>query len=104
MGGILGCACSVLFVLLSIATVFLFTVSIIRKQTSRKFNILLCIFSALTLIIFILIPAQAYVGFLYALVRKVSFLKYIQFIYIILSLMIIVISFLFAVKRRKREE
>ncbi len=104
MGGILGCACSVLFVLLSLTTVFLFTVSIIQKQTNRKFKILLCIFLALTLIIYMLIPAQTYAVSLYALVRKVSFLKYIQFIYIILSLMIIVISFLFAVKRRKREE
>ncbi len=104
MGGILGCACSVLFVLLSLTTVFLFTISILKKQTNRKLNILLCIFLVLTLIIYMLIPAQTYAVSLYALVRKVSFLKYIQFIYIILSLMIIVISFLFAVKRRKREE
>ena len=104
MGGILGCACSVLFVLLSIATVFLFTVSIIQKQTNRNLNLLLCVFSALTLIIFMLIPAQTYAISLYILVRKLSFLKYIQFIYIILSLMIIVTNILFAVKRRKREE
>ena len=52
MVGILGCACSVLFVLLSLTTVILLTVSIIQKQTNRKFNILLCIFSALTLIIY----------------------------------------------------
>lgn len=99
MGGILGCACSVLFVLLSIATVFLFTVSIIQKQTNRKFNILLCIFSALTLIIYMLIPAQTYAVSLYALVRKLSFLKYIQFIYIIISLIIILTNILFAIKR-----
>lgn len=99
MCGILGCACSVLFVLLSIATVFLFTVSIIQKQTNRKFNILLCIFSALTLIIYMLIPAQTYAVSLYALVRKLSFLKYIQFIYIIISLIIIVTNILFAIKR-----
>lgn len=101
MGGILGCACSVLFVLLSIATVFLLTVSIFKKQTNRKFNILLCIFSALTLIIYMLIPAQAYAVSLYALVRKLSFLKYIQFIYIIISLIIIVTTILVAVKRRR---
>ncbi len=99
MVGILGCACSVLFVLLSIATVFLFTISIFKKQTNRKFNILLCIFSALTLIIYMLIPAQTYVVSLYALVGKLSFLKYIQFIYIIISLIIIVTNILFAIKR-----
>ena len=99
MGGIFGIAFSVLFVGLSVATTFLFTVSIFKKQTNRKFNILLCVFSAITLIIYMLIPAQTYVVSLYALVRKVSFLRYIQFIYIILSLMIIVTNILFAIKR-----
>ena len=99
MGGILGCACSVLFVLLSLTTVFLFTISILKKQTNRKLNILLCIFLVLTLIIYMLIPAQTYVVSLYALVKKLSFLKYIQFIYIIISLIIIVTNILFAIKR-----
>ena len=99
MGGVFGIAFSVLFVGLSVATTFLFTVSIFKKQTNRKFNILLCVFSAITLIIYMLIPAQTYVVSLYALVRKVSFLRYIQFIYIILSLMIIVTNILFAIKR-----
>ena len=99
MGGILGCACSVLFVLLSLTTVFLFTISILKKQTNRKLNILLCIFLVLTLIIYMLIPAQTYVVSLYALVRKLSFLKYIQFIYIIISLIIIVTNILFAIKK-----
>lgn len=104
MGGILGCACSVLFVLLSLATVFLFTVSIIQKQTNQKFKILLCIFLALTLIIYMLIPAQTYVVSLYALVRKLSFLKYIQFIYIIISLIIIVTNILFSIKRSNKTQ
>lgn len=98
IGGILRCVCSVLFVLLSLTTVFLFTISIFKKQTNRKLNILLCIFLVLTLIIYMLIPAQTYVVSLYALVRKLSFLKYIQFIYVILSLMIIVTNILFAIK------
>ena len=99
MGGVFGIAFSVLFVGLSVATTFLFTVSIFKKQTNRRFNILLCVFSAITLIIYMLIPTQTYVVSLYALVRKVSFLRYIQFIYIILSLMIIVTNILFAIKR-----
>ena len=98
MGGILRCVCSVLFVFLSLATIFLFTVSIFKKQTNRKFKILLCIFLALTLIIYMLIPAQTFLVSFYTLVRKLSFLKYIQFIYVILSLMIIVTNILFAIK------
>ena len=104
MGGVLGCACSVLFVLLSLATVFLFTVSTIRKQTNRKFKILLCIFLALALIIYMLIPAQTYAVSLYALVRKLSFLKYIQFIYIIISLIIIVTNIWVAIKRSNKTQ
>ena len=97
MGGILGCACSVLFVLLSIATVFLFTVSIIQKQANRKFNILLCIFSALTLIIYMLIPAQTYNIALYSLASKIPLLKYSQIFYIIIS--VVNIIFLILPKR-----
>lgn len=104
MGGILGCACSVLFVLLSLATVFLFTVSIIQKQNNRKFYILLCTFSALTLIVFMLIPARTYAVSLYALVRKLSFLKYIQFFYIIISLIIIVTNILVAIKSSNKTQ
>ena len=85
LGGILGCACSVLFVLLSIATVFLFTISILKKQTNRKLNILLCIFLALTLIIYMLIPAQTYNIALYSLASKIPLLKYSQIFYIIIS-------------------
>ena len=99
MGGVFGIAFSVLFVVLSVATTFLFTASILKKQTNRKFKILLCVFSAITLIIYMLIPAQTYVVFLYALVRMVPLLKYIQFIYIILSLIIIVKNILFAIKK-----
>ncbi len=89
MGNILGCVFPILFVLLSIATVFLFTVSIIQKQTNRKFKILLCIFLALTLIIYMLIPAQTYIISLYILIRKFSLAKYLQIIYIVISFVII---------------
>ena len=104
MGGVFGVAFSVLFVVLSLATIFLFTVSILKKQTNRKFNILLCVFSALTLIIYMLIPPHTYGVSLYAVVRIVSFFKYIQFIYIILSLMLIVTNFLFTIKRSNKTQ
>ncbi|MBO5019391.1 MAG: hypothetical protein J6D52_01865 [Clostridia bacterium] len=101
IGDILGCACSVLFVLLSLSTMFLLTVSIFKQQITIKLNVLICIFMALTLIIYMLIPAQTYAVSLYILVRKLSFLKYLQFIYIIISLIIIVTNILVAVKRRR---
>lgn len=104
MGAVFGIAFSVLFVILSLATVFLFTILAIRKQTNRKFNILLCIFSALTLIIYMLIPAQTYAVSLYVLIRKLSFFKYIQFIYIIISLIIIVTNILFTIKRSNKTQ
>lgn len=105
MGGILGCACSVLFVLLSLATVFLFTVSIFKKQINRKFKTLLCVFSALTLVIYTLIPAQTYAVSLYVLVRKLSFLKYLPILYVIVSLLAIVANALIAInKGRKNDE
>lgn len=97
MGGILGCACSVLFVLLSLTTVFLFTISILKKQTNRKLNILLCIFLALTLIIYMLIPAQTYNIALYSLASKIPLLKYSQIFYIIIS--VVNIIFLILPKR-----
>ena len=104
MGNVVGVVFPILFVLLSVAVTFLFTVSIFKKQTNRKFKILLCIFLALTLIIYMLIPAQTYIVSLYALVRKLSFLKYLQITYIVLSLVIIVKNILFTIKRRKKEE
>ncbi len=100
IGNVIGVVFPMLFVLLSITTVVLLTVSIIQKQTNRKFYISLCIFSTFTLIIYKLIPAQTYAVSHYILVRKLSFLKYIQFIYIIISLIIIVTNILFAIKRR----
>jgi len=104
MGNVIGVVFPILFILLSVATVFLLTVSIFKKQINRKFNILLCIFSALTLVIFMLIPPQTYVISLYILVRKLSFLKYIRFIYIIVSLIIIVTNILFAIKRNDKTQ
>lgn len=101
MGGILGCVCTVLFALLSLTTVVLFTVSIFKKQTNRKLNILLCIFLVLSLIVFIFIPTQAYAVSLYVLVRKLSFLKYLPILYVIVSLLAIIANALISKKGEK---
>jgi len=85
MGGILRCTCSVLFVLLSLATVFLYTVSIIKKRSNRNFNVLLSIFLVLALIVYLLIPPQAYAISFYLIINKLSIIKHIQYVYIIVS-------------------
>ena len=89
-GGTLGIALVIMFAFLSIATVFLLTVSIFKKQKNQKFNRLLCIFSVLTLIIFVFIPAQTYNIALYSLASKIPLLKYSKIFYIIISVVNII--------------
>ncbi len=90
----------ILFVLLSIATVFLLTVSMFKKRTSRKLSILLCVFPMLSLLVFIVIPTQIYVVSLYVLIRQLPFIKllleYIHIFYIVLSFVIIEKNILFS--------
>ncbi len=100
MGNVIGVVFPILFVLLSITTVVLFTLSIFKKQTNRKFNILLCIFLVLSLIVFMMIPAQTYAISLYLLARKLSFIRYIGVFYIVLSIAIIVINILFSIGKK----
>ncbi len=88
----------IMFVFLSIATVLLLTVSTFKKQINQKSHILLCVFSALSLILFILIPTQTYLIPLYLLVEKLSFFKYLPTLYIVLSIAINVKCLLLAVK------
>ena len=76
-------------------------VSIFKKQTNRKLNILLCIFLVLSLIVFIFIPTQAYAVSLYVLVRKLSFLKYLPILYVIVSLLAIIANALISKKGEK---
>ena len=99
IGNVIGVVFPILFVLLSVAITFLFTVSIFKKQTNRKLNILLCIFLVLSLIVFIFISTQAYVVSLYVLVRKLSFLKYLPILYVIVSLLAIIANALISKKR-----
>ncbi len=102
-GNVLKCGLAILFVLLSIVTVFLLTVSMFKKQTTGKLHILLCLFSALTLIVFMPIPVQAYSIFLYVLVEKISFFKYLKIIYSILSVATVVTNALLATRKRRMQ-
>lgn len=90
----------IIFILLSITTVILLTVSSFKEQINQKLHILLCLFSALSLILFIHIPIQMYVIPWYVLVKKLSFFKYLPPFYIVLSVVINVKCVLFAVKRK----
>lgn len=100
-GGTLGIALVIMFAFLSIATVFLLTVSIFKKQKNQKFNRLLCIFSVLTLIIFVFIPAQTYNIALYSLASKIPLLKYSQIFYIIISVVNIMVNILYTCKNNR---
>ena len=90
----------IVFILLSITTVILLTVLSFKEQINQKLHILLCLFSALSLILFILIPIQMYVIPWYVLFKKLSFFKYLPTLYIVLSVVINVKCVLFAVKRK----
>lgn len=98
MGNILGCAFPILFVLLSISTVVLLTISILKKQVSRRLNILLSVSIALSLFVFMMIPFQTYYISFYILVKKFAFLKYIRIFYIILSFAVVLKNILLAQK------
>ncbi|MBR5223067.1 MAG: hypothetical protein IKV81_02760 [Clostridia bacterium] len=100
MVGVFGIAFSVLFVLLSLATVFLLTISVFKKHQRPIINILLCVFSALTLIIFMLIPSQTYAIMLYVLVKEISLLKYF---FIVLSVFVLIRNIFPLIKKKKQE-
>ncbi len=89
MTKILNCNFSLLFVFFSIVTIVLLTVSIFKKQKSTVLNVICLIFLALSIFFFIMIPLQSYIIPLYYFVSRYTFLKFIQFFYIIISLMII---------------
>lgn len=93
-GNVLRCVLAVLFILLSVGSAVLSTVSLCKKPTNRKIRILLCLLPALALMIFVLIPAQSYVVALYLVVRKIPFLKYAPIGYVIVSAVMIVVNVL----------
>lgn len=105
MGNVIGVVFPILFISLSIATTFLLTVSVFKKKLNRKLNILLCIFSALTLIVFLLIPAQAYYISLYTLIRfhKIPLIEHSHIFYILISLAVIAFNLFSYIKCKKED-
>ena len=109
MGNVIGVVFPMLFVILSIATAFLLTVLVFKKKLNQKLNILLCIFSALALIVFMLIPRQTYYVSLYislyTLIRfhKIPLIEHSHIFYMLISLAVIAFN-LFSYIKCKRED
>ncbi len=102
LGNIVPIVASILFVLASIASAVLLTVSVFKKQTNRKSSVLLCVLLTLSLISFMFIPVQSYVVSLYIVAQKVPFASYLQIIYIALSLLLVTKNIMSAVKLSKK--
>ncbi len=101
-GNIVLIVAPVLFVLASIASAVLLTVSVFKKQTNRKSSVLLCVLLTLSLISFMFIPVQSYVVSLYIVAQKVPFASYLQIIYIALSLSLVTKNIMLAAKSNKK--
>lgn len=99
MGNVIRVVFPILFVLLGITTVVLLTVSVLKKQTNRKLNILISVLIALSLFVFMMIPFRTYYVSSYLLIKIFSFLKYTQIVYIMLSFTVIVKNILSVIKR-----
>ena len=84
-----------LFTLVSAA---LATVSVFMKRNNRKFAILICIFSTLTVVLFLLLPPQTYLLPFYMIVRKLPVLRYSRIAYILISVAVILANILHASK------
>ena len=102
MGELLKWNFSILFVIICIVTIFILNFSLFKKKVSKKFNKILCVFSVLSLIVFMLVPAQSYAVSLYTVFRILPFTKYIQIIYIIVSIMVVAIN-LFLINSKIKE-
>ena len=98
---IFGWIISFLFLILSVGTVILLTLSIFKNKISKKYYVMLCILEVINLIAFILIPVQTYAVSLYSFTREFSPARYLTIIYIAISAVVIVMNILFATKKTK---
>ncbi|MBQ8338009.1 MAG: hypothetical protein IJY33_02585 [Oscillospiraceae bacterium] len=102
LGNIVPIVASILFMLASIASAALLTVSAFKKQTNRKSSVLLCVLLTLSLISFMFIPVQSYVVSLYIVAQKVPFASHLQIIYIVLSLSLVIKNIMSAARSNKK--
>ncbi len=99
--GLVSAVTVVLFILSSVATVVLLTVSAFKKQPTRRLSLWLCVLSVLTFVLFVVIPPQSYAVSLYLWVRKIAFLRYFSDIYVVLSLAVILKNALAVIRQGK---
>lgn len=92
---------SVLFLILSVGTVILLTVSIFKNKISKKYRVMLCILEVINLIAFMLIPVQTYAVSLYSFTREFSIAGYLPVAYIAISAAVIAMNILLTMKKVK---
>lgn len=92
---------SVLFLILSVGTVILLTVSIFKNKISKKYRVMLCILEVINLIAFMLIPVQTYAVSLYSFTREFLIAGYLPVAYIAISAAVIAMNILLTMKKVK---
>lgn len=100
---VFGCLLPMLFILLSVTTIILLTISVFKKHPNQILCILICGLSALSLIVFMLIPFQTYTIVLYVLVKKIPFLKHSHSFFIVLSVFVFITNIFPLIKKKKQE-
>lgn len=98
---IFGWIFSVLFLILSVGTVILLTLSIFKNKISKKYRVMLCILEVINLIAFILIPPQTYAVSLYSFTREFLIAGYLPVAYIAISAAVIAMNILLTMKKVK---
>lgn len=94
VGNLLKLILSLLFVVLSIGTAVLLTLSACKKHISRKAAIVLCVPSAVSFIVFFFIPVDTYLVSLYTIVRNLSLVTCAHIVHIVLSGAVVLVNIL----------
>ena len=92
------------FMILCLGSAVLSTIAIFKKEIKLKFNILLLIFSSLSLVNLLLIPPQTFTVQIYMLIRfeqLPQIIAYSDIIYMIFSALIVILNVLLLIKNKK---
>lgn len=92
------------FMILCLGSAVLSTIAIFKKEIKLKFNILLLIFSSLSLVNLLLIPPQTFTVPIYMLIRfeqLPQIIAYSDIIYMIFSAVIVILNVLLLIKNKK---
>lgn len=100
---LLGSILPAIFIILSVTTALLLTMSALNKQTTKKLNILLIIFATFSLLIFFAMPEQSYSVSLYKLMRKERHIQDFLLFYIPISISVISINFSSYIKNKRED-